>query len=72
MTNITKHTYEVYDIVYDTDYYVNENDLDLPSFMTILVPSDVEDVVDYLSNYISDKTGFCIFDFQYELKSTTN
>lgn len=62
--------YDVSDIVYDTDYYVNENDLDLPAYLTIEVPVSInekEELEDFIGNAISDKTGFCIYSFEYNI-----
>lgn len=50
--------YTVTDIVYDTD----GEDVDLPSKMEIEVPDTIEDPVDideFISDKISDETGFC-------------
>jgi len=48
-------TYIVTDIKYDTD----GEELDLPKELTITVPADEEDVEEYISDEISNITGFC-------------
>jgi hypothetical protein len=55
--------YEITDIKYDTD----GEEVDLPKTLTIDVPSglmDVEEVLDYISDEISNQTGFCHFGFK--------
>lgn len=49
--------YEVNDIQYDTDGEV----VDLPTSLKIDVPDDLDDVdkVDFISDKISEITGFC-------------
>lgn len=51
------NTYTVTDIIYDTDGEV----LDLPKTLTITVPANVEfdEVEEYISDEISNQTGFC-------------
>jgi uncharacterized protein YdeI (YjbR/CyaY-like superfamily) len=51
-------TYEVSDIKYDTD----GEEVDLPKTLTITVPDDIVDEVEmeeYISDEISNITGFC-------------
>ncbi len=54
---------KAYDIEYDTDGI----DVDLPNELTF----DIEDqdfVPEYeLADAISDKTGFCVFSFQFDI-----
>ena len=58
--------YKAYDIIYDTD----GEDIDLPTEMEIEVPDDVneywEDEFHFISNEISDRTGFCHYGFNAE------
>lgn len=57
-------TYQVTDIRWDTDGV----SIDLPNRSTVTVP-DGEDVEQYLSDWLSDETGFCHFGFKYEEES---
>jgi hypothetical protein len=61
--------YTVKNIQYDIDGE-NPNDLWLPNRLDVDVPNNIEDdeVQDYLSDEISNRTGFCHFGFTYELK----
>ena len=54
--------YLVTDIDWDTDGEV----IDLPSKLEIDIPDDMdsEDIEDYVSDSISDTTGFCHYGFQ--------
>lgn len=55
-------TFEVTDIKYDTDGEV----LDLPKTLIIDIPIDIvddEEIDDYISDEISNRTGFCHFGF---------
>lgn len=58
--------YLVTDIEFDTD----GEELDLPTSMTIEVPDDIEDdeyeIQEYLSDEISNISGFCHFGFHIE------
>jgi hypothetical protein len=54
--------YTVTDIIYDTD----GEDIDLPTTLVISVPDDIlgdliltDEILDYLSDEISNKTDFC-------------
>jgi len=52
----------VFAIQYDTD----GESVDLPAEMEIEIPIDItepDDVVDYLSDEISNRTGYCHFGF---------
>lgn len=54
--------YKVIDIKYDTD----GEDIKLPKTMTIKVPKEfkeAEEVLEYISDEISNRTGFCHFGF---------
>jgi len=57
-----KREFVVRDIEYDTD---GEKVDDLPETLTITVPEDIEadDVEQYLSDEISNQTGFCHYGF---------
>lgn len=50
------------DIKYDTD----GQDIDLPTEMEMNVPAylNSEDALDFISNKISDETGYCHFGFK--------
>ena len=53
-----KNTYTVSEIEYDTD----GEEVDLPEILTIKVPNDCvneEEVYLYISDEISNRTGFC-------------
>jgi len=52
-------TYVVHNIKYDTDGQT----IDLPDSLEIEVPDDEECIEEYLSNEISNRTGFCHFGF---------
>ena len=58
--------YLVTDIEFDTD----GEELDIPTSMTIEVPDDIEDdeyeIQEYLSDEISNISGFCHFGFHIE------
>jgi hypothetical protein len=60
-----KREFVVRDIEYDTD---GEEIDDLPETLTITVPEDIEDedVEQYLSDEISNQTGFCHYGFTIE------
>lgn len=58
-----KREFVVKDIEYDTD---GEEIDDLPETLTIIVSEDIEDVEQYLSDQISDITGFCHYGFVIE------
>lgn len=49
--------YTVTDIQYDTD----GEEVDLPKELKIVIPKDIEDddILDYISDEISNRTGFC-------------
>ena len=53
----------VYGINYDTD---GRKRVELPTQLEIEVPDDItdeEDIVEYLSDEISNRTGFCHYSF---------
>jgi hypothetical protein len=52
-------TFLLTDIEYDTDGVK----VDLPKTLEIVVPDDIEDIEDYLSDEISNRTGFCHLGF---------
>ena len=54
---ILLNIYEVFDIKYDTD----GEEVDLPKLLNIEVPEDLdeEEVDEYVSDKISELTGFC-------------
>ena len=53
--------YTITDIKYDTD----GEDVDLPTTLTITIPDNKEqdEVEQYISDEISNRTGFCHFGF---------
>lgn len=55
-------TFIVTDIQYDTDGEPNDS---LPKQLNIVVPDEVKDdeVEDYISDEISNRTGYCHFGF---------
>ena len=58
----------VFAIQYDTD----GESVDLPAEMEIEIPIDIteeDDVVDYLSDEISNRTGYCHFGFSIKYNS---
>jgi hypothetical protein len=59
-----KREFVVKDIKYDTD----GEEIDLPKTLTITVPEEIEndDVEQYLSDEISNQTGFCHYGFTIE------
>lgn len=54
-------TYLVTNIKYDTDGI----EVELPSEMTIVIPEGIEEdeFLDYISDEISNRTGYCHFGF---------
>lgn len=59
--------YTVKNIKYDTD----GEDINLPPELDIIVPDKITSIFDideYLSDKISDLTGFCHFGFTYDKK----
>lgn len=56
--------YLVTDIEYDTD----GEEVDLPTTLEIPVPNDEENIEDFISDKISDLTGFCHFGFNFVKK----
>ena len=54
--------YTVYNINWDTD----RQKICLPNIMRICVPEWVDDVEEYLSDHISDETGYLHNGFLYE------
>lgn len=68
--------YQVYDIIYDLDPEDIEvrDQLQLPTTIDIEVPDGIQaegedEISEYLSDEISDRTGFCHFGFKYEASS---
>jgi len=55
----------VTDIVYDTDGIVS-TEMNLPSEMILIVDSRL-DVESEIANAISDKTGWCVEGYNYEI-----
>lgn len=58
--------YKVNNINWDTD----GEDVDLPKTMVVEVDTDIvgkdeEDIEEYISDYITDETGFCHKGFNY-------
>lgn len=56
---------KIYNIVWDTD---GEN-LDLPTEMEIpnaFFNCDEDDVIEYISDYITEEIGFCHLGFEFE------
>jgi len=53
-------------LVTDIDWDTDGEDIDLPSELEIDIPDDMdsEDIEDYVSDSISDTTGFCHYGFQ--------
>ena len=66
MTNQTTIAYEVCSICYDLDADVDENELDLPKHLVIEVPQDEQDIESYLADKISDKSGYCVWQFEFK------
>jgi hypothetical protein len=62
-----KH-YDIYNIVWDKEIDGVEQDVQLPSATTAAVYSD-EDAEEVIGDYLSDKYGFCVYSFEYELIS---
>ena len=62
--------YLITDIAWDLDYYVDENELELPTEAIVEVHMDADatdlDLQEALGNALSDSTGFCMFQFNYE------
>jgi len=58
--------YIVTDIKYDTD----GEKIDLPKILEIDISDDIEEdeIEEYISDEISNQTGFCHFGFSYEKK----
>jgi len=56
---------KVTDIVYDTDGIVS-SEMNLPSEMILIVDSSL-DVESEIANAISDKTGWCVEGYNYEI-----
>ena len=56
---------KVTDIVYDTDGIVS-TEMNLPSEMILIVDSRL-DVESEIANAISDKTGWCVEGYNYEI-----
>jgi hypothetical protein len=60
--------YTVSNIIYDTD----GEDIDLPTTLVISVPDDIlgdiDEILDYLSEEISNKTGFCHKGFKVDVE----
>jgi hypothetical protein len=60
--------YKVFVNGYDTD----GESIDLPNVLNIEVPNemdDIEEIEDFISDEISNKTGFCHYGFTYEIES---
>ncbi len=54
-------------IVTDIDYDTDGQRIKLPKQLEVLVPDDIqgyEDIEDYISNEISNQTGFCHLGYQ--------
>lgn len=62
--------YIIKDIVWDLDYYVDDSELDLPSEAIVEVHMDSDatelDLEEALSEALSEKFGFCVWQFNYE------
>lgn len=56
---------KVTDIVYDTDGIVS-SEMNLPTEMILIVDSRL-DVESEIANAISDKTGWCVEGYNYEI-----
>jgi len=57
---------KVTNIVYDTESDGEVHDIDLPKEMILNIPNDC-DIEDEIANQISNKTGWCIEGFNYEI-----
>jgi hypothetical protein len=57
---------KVTNIVYDTESDGEVHDIDLPKEMILDIPNDC-DIEDEIANEISNKTGWCIEFFNYEI-----
>lgn len=63
--NAKNKSYKITNIEYDTD----GEDLDLPTELIIVVPTDLTDkneIEEFISNEISNKTGYCHLGFVIE------
>lgn len=60
-------TFSVFNIEYSLDE--GDEDIDLPDTLSITIPDDidVEDYVNYISDEISNRTGFCHTGFVSEI-----
>ena len=57
---------KVTNIVYDTESDGEIHDVDLPTEMTLDIPNNV-DIEDEIADVISDKTGWCVEGYNYEI-----
>ena len=50
------------------DEYMDEDDLNLPKELEIARPdiNDLDEMNEYISNYLSDEYGFCVKSFNFE------
>lgn len=60
--------YEIYNIEWDTDDF-SASKLGLPKSVFVEIDETAEnydpyDINEYINNYLSDKYGFCVFDWQ--------
>lgn len=55
--------YHIFNIEWDTD---GDDDAELPDSLDVFVPTDADDVEDYISNWLSNTYGFCHNGFNYE------
>lgn len=56
-------------LVTNIDYDFDDEIVDLPTEFKIKVPNNVDDIYDYISNEISDLTGFCVNCFDTTMKT---
>jgi hypothetical protein len=65
-------TFRVYNICWDTD---DDSSVELPQEVLVSVPNDIvedeDDVVDFISDYLSDTFGFCHKGFKCEENKET-
>lgn len=57
-------------LVTNIDYDFDEEIVDLPTEFKIKVPNNVDDIYDYISNEISNLTGFCVNCFDTTMKDS--
>jgi hypothetical protein len=56
-----------FNIKWDTESDFDDEPVDLPTELTLDVPDDEIDLDFEGADMLSDKTGFCVFSFEYEI-----